>query len=429
MIKTHALLALLLLIVTGCSTDNNGNTTVIPLAPANLTATVISTTLINLQWKDNSTNEVGYKIQRKIAGANFADVGSTGTDAVTYSDINLAPNTTYTYRVYSYNSAGNSLQYSNEVTVTTNLIPIITTSSISDTTATTATCGGNISSDAGSLVTSKGVCWSTTSGPTVALGTKTTDGTGTGSFSSNITGLSANTTYYVRAYATNANGTAYGNEVSFRTTPDITTGLVGYWPFNGNSNDESGNGNHGTVIGAILSQDRFGNASKAYSFDGVDDNIYGQLLNPIVTTGNGLTLCSWINFPVLNSLPQINLVDSNGSGYGIWSNVINGNIVFNGLCGNAFAPTTMQISDINSPATNTWYSVILTCDLTTNNSKLYINGVIVGDSNSPLLQASIDLFTFGKWPGNNVYLTGKLDDIRIYNRALTQAEITYLATH
>lgn len=107
-----------------CSTNQNNNTTtVVPAAPSNLTATVISTTQVNLTWTDNATNESGYKIQRKTPGGNFSDVASTGADITTFSDLGLIPNTTYTYRVYAYNSAGNSLQYSNEVTVTTSANP------------------------------------------------------------------------------------------------------------------------------------------------------------------------------------------------------------------------------------------------------------------------------------------------------------------
>ncbi len=71
-------------------------------------------------------------------------------------------------------------------------------------------------------------------------------------------------------------------------------GLVGWWPFNGNANDESGNGNNGTVNGPVLNQDRFGNPDKAYSFDGVDDWIqvdYDSILN----LGNEFTLSVWIN--------------------------------------------------------------------------------------------------------------------------------------
>jgi len=101
--------------------DNTGNNTVvIPLAPSNLFAVVLDTTIVKLTWKDNSTNEVGYKVQRKTNQGNFADIASTAADMVSYIDLGLTPNTTYTYRIYGYNTAGNSVQYSNEVTITTN---------------------------------------------------------------------------------------------------------------------------------------------------------------------------------------------------------------------------------------------------------------------------------------------------------------------
>ena len=94
-------------------------------------------------------------------------------------------------------------------------LPILTTNSIQSVTSSSAISGGNITSDGGGTITARGVCWSTRPNPTVALSTKTIDGTGTGSFSSNLTGLSPITTYYLRAYAINQVGTAYGNEISF----------------------------------------------------------------------------------------------------------------------------------------------------------------------------------------------------------------------
>ena len=104
-------------------------------------------------------------------------------------------------------------------------IPTITTTSITAITATTATGGGTISSDGGSAVTARGVCWSTSINP-VASGSHTSNGTGTRSFTSSITGLSDGTTYYVRAYATNSIGTAYGANQSFTAsaTP-VSTGV------------------------------------------------------------------------------------------------------------------------------------------------------------------------------------------------------------
>ncbi|MDD2550415.1 MAG: FISUMP domain-containing protein, partial [Bacteroidales bacterium] len=99
--------------------------------------------------------------------------------------------------------------------------PIVTTNAITNITQTTATSGGNITDDGGAEVTARGVCWSTSPAPTIT-DSKTEDGIGLGEFISNLTGLIANTTYYVRAYATNSAGTGYGNEVVFTTLEDAT---------------------------------------------------------------------------------------------------------------------------------------------------------------------------------------------------------------
>jgi hypothetical protein len=99
----------------------------------------------------------------------------------------------------------------------------VSTNSVTSIQQTTATCGGSVVSQGGASVTARGVCWSTTPNPTVALSTKTTDGSGTGSFTSNITGLTPNSTYYVRAYATSSAGTVYGNEFTFTTAASTAT--------------------------------------------------------------------------------------------------------------------------------------------------------------------------------------------------------------
>lgn len=103
-----------------------------------------------------------------------------------------------------------------------NVLPTLTTTAITSDIWDFAVCGGNITNDGGSAITGRGVCWNTTGTPTIS-DSKTSNGTGTGSFSSNLTGLAPNTTYYVRAYATNSVGTAYGNEVSFKTIADTYT--------------------------------------------------------------------------------------------------------------------------------------------------------------------------------------------------------------
>ena len=93
----------------------------------------------------------------------------------------------------------------------------VTTMAISSITSNSASSGGNVISNGGSSITAKGVCWSTSTNPTTS-DSHTSDGTGTGSFTSSITGLSAGTTYHVRAYATNSAGTGYGSDVTFKTS-------------------------------------------------------------------------------------------------------------------------------------------------------------------------------------------------------------------
>jgi len=97
-------------------------------------------------------------------------------------------------------------------------LPEVTTEMVAGITQTTAVSGGKVINNGGADVTARGVCWSTSEKPTINSYT-TSDGTGNGVFISNLTGLTANTKYYVRAYATNSEGTGYGNEVSFSTSP------------------------------------------------------------------------------------------------------------------------------------------------------------------------------------------------------------------
>ena len=142
----------------------------------------------------------------------------TGTGSFTSEITGLTPNTLYHVKAYATNKVGTA--YGTEVTFTTTPIVLatLTTTIVSAVTLTTAVSGGNVTADGGGAVTARGVCWATTTAPTIT-NSLTTDGTGTGSFTSNLTLLLPATTYYVRAYATNSAGTAYGNEILFTTDP------------------------------------------------------------------------------------------------------------------------------------------------------------------------------------------------------------------
>ncbi len=172
--------------------------------------------------------------------ANTKTTDGTGTGSFTSSLTGLTPNTTYYVRAYATNSSGTA--YGNEVSFKTAAsgvtIPMVTTTAITGITQTTALSGGTVTSDGNATVTAHGVCWNTSSNPTIA-NNKTTDGTGVGSFTSSLTGLIENTFYYVRAYATNSAGTAYGNEISF-TAQQASSGTV---------TDIDGNVYHTVTIG------------------------------------------------------------------------------------------------------------------------------------------------------------------------------------
>jgi len=127
----------------------------------------------------------------------------------------LQPGTAYYVRAYATNSVGTS--YGNEVSFTTVDFPSLSTLAIISIFGRNATSGGQITSDGGAPITSRGVCWSTSINPTIT-GDVVAAGTGTGTYTAILGSLEYVTTYYVRAYATNLAGTAYGNELSFTTT-------------------------------------------------------------------------------------------------------------------------------------------------------------------------------------------------------------------
>ena len=140
----------------------------------------------------------------------------SGIGSYTSNLSNLASQTTYYVRSYATNEAGTAYGEEKSFTTLEILKPTVTTNNVTSITENTATCGGNVSSDGGGTITARGVCWSISKMPTID-NNKTNDGSGTGVFTSNLSNLASQTTYYVRAYATNEAGTAYGEEKIFTT--------------------------------------------------------------------------------------------------------------------------------------------------------------------------------------------------------------------
>ena len=175
----------------------------------------------------NVVSDCGYSVSRRGIIYSYYDrnpqvfnslyVGNgSGTGTYSVALTGLSPNSKYFVRANARNAGGDGLGDTFEFW-TGSSTPYVTTKEVTDIEVTTASGGGNVISDGGATVTVRGICWNTTGNPTTS-NSYTTDGSGTGDYNSSITGLSAGNLYYVRAYATNANGTGYGNEVTFVTS-------------------------------------------------------------------------------------------------------------------------------------------------------------------------------------------------------------------
>ena len=170
----------------------------------------------------------------------------TGTGEYDVTITGLTAGTTYYVRAYAKNSAGTS--YGSEVSFTTlpnDNAPTVTTGEATNITMTSAMVQGNVTADGGATVTERGVCWSTSHTPTIDSEHKT-NGSGIGSYTVSITGLTQYTKYYVRAYAINSEGISYGNEVEFTTLADKPTVMT---------NNVTNITENGAVCGGVVTDD------------------------------------------------------------------------------------------------------------------------------------------------------------------------------
>lgn len=178
-----------------------------------------------LVWSINSNPEIFGKDNKNEPDSSLKSYGYTvdgqGTGSFNSEITGLAPKMTYYARAYATNVNGTAYGQQFIFSTLSGDEPQIETSEIINITQHSATSGGTVISDGDTPVTARGICWSSGSNPTIA-GSHTTDGSGTGSFTSYLTGLESNKTYYVRAYATNTAGTVYGNESVFTTLQSIT---------------------------------------------------------------------------------------------------------------------------------------------------------------------------------------------------------------
>ena len=234
--------------------------------------------------------------------------------------------------------------------------------------------------------------------------------------------LTGNRTYYWQIKAIYNYGVTYSNVWRFTTVGLPTNGLVAYYPFNGNTIDESGNNNNGLNYGATLTMDRFYNSNSAYYFNGSNSYINVTHSSSIQPT-TGLTLSAWVMFYRLDYTSCLlgKGYDNTAGYYGLWYDstyqCINFQMNFpNNSQNNVSLCTTLQY--------NTWYHITGTFDGSTMN--IYFNGQFYNSLNvSGTLGSNYADLKIGRNASGH-FFNGNLDDIRIFNRAITDNEVLQL---
>ena len=224
-------------------------------------------------------------------------------------------------------------------------------------------------------------------------------------------------------------GTSDNNSSS---QPGLNFGLVGWWPFDGNASDMSGNENHGVVNGATLGADRFGQAGMAYDFDGVDDFIVVSDSNKFDFENRGFSISSWVKkFSQVNSnvgmvLSQWNTGASPGTNQWLLSSSTSGEIgkpsFWYEVANQSFKSVSPSVMGLNE-----WIHLVGVREST--HTKLFMNGSLVSQnvgSSGSINETGRDLY-FGKYKdSNSIFSNISIDETRIYNRALSASEVQSL---
>ena len=381
-------------------------TTLDPLATPIAGAHIPSPAQVIWNW-NTIPNATGYKWNITNDYASATDMGT----ALTKTETGLTCNTAYTRYAWAYNTCGNSTSLT--LTQTTSLNPpAIPTAGTHIPTSTQVIWNWN------PVVGATGYKWNTINNYSSAIDVGTTT-------SKTESGLNSNTSYNRFVWAYNTCGESLPVTLSQTTLlPPPTMGLAGYWPFNGNANDESGNGNNGIVYGASLATDRKGNSNKAY-------------------------YCFNNNYILIPSSSSINPPQMNEESISIWFKVTSENGYFQRIINIANASVNVNIelfykndfitynnwnvSNANIYVEtahiypiNNWYNIVLTMDYVNGHSKVYINNINVIDNNTAIVRPNSPVYNIGKLPRGDGPFNGIIDDIRIYNRVLTEIEIQQL---
>jgi hypothetical protein len=361
----------------------------------------------------------------------------TGTGTFNTNMNGLLAGKTYYVRAYAINAYGTA--YGNEVSfATTATIPTITTSAITNLADVSCTSGGTIIQDGGYAISQKGVCWSTTINPTIS-NSKTNDGSGTSSFVSNVSGLNAATTYYLRAYATNSLGTGYGSQISFTTAvtqsiPTVVTSstiTAGNYFANTTSNVTSDGNATVTARGVCWSTSATPTLSNSFSSDGTGTGSYSSALINLIgstkyyyrayaTNAKGTAYGSIYSFTTsaaglasLNTISISNITSSQAYSGGTINNNGGSLITAKGVCWSTSANPTISNSKTSDGSGSTSFASVLSS--LSSNTNYYVrayatNGVGTAYGNQVSFTTKANIPTLSSYTvsvkGSNYFYAG-----------------------
>ena len=391
-----------------------------PTTPGNVTATAVSPSQINVSWSASTDNVgAGYRVFRNgtLAGT---------VTALSYSDTGLAASTTYSYTVSAFDAAGNVSAPSTAAMATT--LALDTTppsvsitapganSTVSNTITVTATASDNVAvGDVQFQLDGVNLGADLTTAPyTISWNTATAS-----NGSHNLTAIARDTSH------NSATSAVVPVTVNNTTAGPPASGLIGYWNFDEGSgsiaHDTSGGGHNGAVNGAAWTT---GKINTGLRFNGTTNSV----ITPAIALGAAFSISTWVNPSVTPQIGYVRIAetyyatgfylgtDTTGTKYKL---IVNGGAGVTGSCGYGCAE--------GGTITSGWHLVTATFDGAT--ARLYVDNAIVGSDTFAPSTASLPLNIGVAYTGSGYGWNGTIDEVRLYNRALTAAEVNAIFSY
>ncbi len=389
-------------------------------APSSLNASLAGSD-VQLTWTDNADNEDGFYLERSLSSTTgFSVIQTLAANQVTFTDNTVSEGVRYYYRIKAFNSDTES-SYSNTATIIVVTVPPAAPSNLTAGSVTWNTLQLNWTDNA---TTEEGFyverSADSLSGYT-QIGT-----TGLNVTSYNDNSLTADTRYFYRVRAHNAIGnSAYSNilGVTTATAPSTGDGLIAYWPVDNSGADMSGNAyNLSLVNGTTYSSDSQ-QGTQSLSLDGVDD----YAVSPAIDLGNTFTLAMWVKMPSRSNIQT--LIANGNSGAASYGFKLMVNTYASSDRRINFESGTGTVASISRSGTNVfdfgaWEHVALTVNRTTGEVHIFYNATdVTVDMGTHTGFKNNDVIRLGRMTNNSFGMQGLLDDVRIYNKVLSQPEI------